>query len=151
MACHDSATIEAKLTPAGAPLGKHEFAIEVDGVAQTCTVDFTVATQIAYATCSAPDTSLWLGPVTRGIDKQVDIDGGKNPGVVMHTEEPVAGQFMWQLSLGGSPGKAHVVQSHDGKPLLDQTAEFSSYTDYRPNGEGCEPVCKVAKVEWKGL
>jgi hypothetical protein len=53
MACQDAATIDTKLTAAGATLGKHEFALEVDGVAQTCSVEFTVATQLAYASCSA--------------------------------------------------------------------------------------------------
>lgn len=145
MACRDTATIDTKLTAAGAALGKHEFAIEVDGVAQTCTVEFTVATQLAYASCSDPSTSLWLGPVMRGVTVPVEVEG-----TVMHAEEPVPGEFQWQLSLMGTPAKAHVVHSHAGSVLLDQTAEFGSYTDYRPNGEGCEPVCKQANVQWKG-
>jgi hypothetical protein len=143
MACQDAATIDTKLTAAGAALGKHEFALEVDGVAQTCTVEFTVATQLAYASCSEPSTSLWFGPVMRGVEVALD-------GVVMHGEEPVAGEFQWQLSLLGTPAKAHVVHRHAGKVLVDQTAEWTSYADHRPNGEGCEPVCKIANVQWKG-
>lgn len=147
MACQDAATIDTKLTAAGATLGKHEFALEVDGVAQTCSVEFTVATQLAYASCSAPGTSLWFGPVMRGVTVPLEVDGKTT---VMHGEEPVAGEFQWQLSLFGTPAKAHVVHSHAGTVLLDQTAEFGSYSDNRPNGEGCEPVCKVANVQWKG-
>jgi hypothetical protein len=147
MACSDSATIETKLTAAGAPLGKHEFAIEVDGVAQTCSVEFTVATQLAYASCSAPGTSLWLGPVMRGVTVPIEVDGKST---VMHGEEPIAGEFQWQLALFGTPAKAHVVHSFAGNTLLDQTAELSSYTEHRPNGEGCEPVCKQTSVQWKG-
>lgn len=147
MACQNAATIETKLSAAGAPLGKHEFAIEVDGAAQTCTVEFTVATQLAYASCSAPGTSLWLGPVMRGVTVPVEVGG---EGAVMHAEEPVAGEFQWQLSLFGTPAKVHVVHSHAGSVLIDQTAEFGSYADHRPNGDGCEPVCKQASVQWKG-
>jgi hypothetical protein len=143
MACRDSATIDTKLTSAGAPAGTHEFALEVDGVAQTCTVELTVTNQITHATCSGSDVSLWLGPAMRGVDKQMD-------GAVMHTEEPIEGEFAWQLSVSGTPAKVHVVHSHAGNVLLDQTAEFGSYGEHRPNGEGCEPVCKVARVEWKG-
>jgi hypothetical protein len=143
MACQDAATIDTKLTAAGAALGKHELGIEVDGVAQTCNVEFTVATQLAYASCSDPNTSLWFGPVMRGVEEQLD-------GNVIHREEPVPGEFQWQLSLSGTPAKAHVVHSHAGSVLLDQTAEWPSYADYRPNGEGCEPVCKLANVQWKG-
>jgi hypothetical protein len=143
MACSDTATIDTKLTPAGAPAGTHEFALEVDGVAQTCTLEFTVTTQITHATCSGSNASLWLGPAMRGVDKQMD-------GVVMHTEEPLAGEFAWQLSLFGTPAKVHVVHRHAGNVLLDQTAELSSYAEHRPNGEGCEPVCKAASIEWKG-
>jgi hypothetical protein len=147
MACQDAATIDTKLTAAQASLGKHEFSIEVDGVAQTCTVEFTVATQLAYASCSAPGTSLWFGPVMRGVTVPQEVGG---QATVMHAEEPVPGEFQWQLSLFGTPAKAHVVHSHAGNVVLDQTAEFGSYGDHRPNGEGCEPVCKVANVQWTG-
>jgi hypothetical protein len=146
MGCSDAATIDTRLTAAGAPLGKHEFALEVDGVAQTCTVEFTVLTQLAYASCSGPAT-LWFGPVMRGVETQMEVDG---QATVIHTEEPVPGQFSWQLSLLGTPAKAHVVHSHDGKVLLDRTAEFDNYIDHRPNGEGCEPVCKLASIPWNG-
>jgi hypothetical protein len=146
MACRDAATIDTKLTAAGAPLGKHEFALEVDGVAQTCTVEFTVVTELDYTDCSG-GASVWFGPVMRGVEAEIEVEGQKS---VVHTEEPVPGQFKWQLSLPGTPAKAHVVHSHAGKVLLDQTAEFGSYGDYRPNGEGCEPVCKLASVEWTG-
>lgn len=147
MACSDSATIDTKLTVAGAPPGKHEFALEVDGVAQTCAVEFTVTTQITHATCSGSGASLWLGPAMRGVTTEMEVGG---QGVVMHSEEPIPGEFAWQLSLFGTPAKVHVVHNHAGKVLLDQTAEFS-YGEHRPNGEGCEPVCKAASVEWKGL
>jgi hypothetical protein len=147
MACQNAGTIDTKLTAAGAALGKHEFAIEVDGAAQTCTVEFTVATQLAYASCSEPSTSLWFGPVMRGVDVPLEVDGQVS---VVHGEEPVPGEFQWQLSLLGTPAKAHVIHSHAGSVLLDQTAEFDSYSDYRPNGEGCEPVCQQANVQWKG-
>jgi hypothetical protein len=147
MACSDSATITTKLTPAGAPAGKHEFALEVDGVAQTCTVELTDTTQLTHASCTGSSTILWLGPAMRGVDTEMEV-GGKP--VVMHTEEPIPGEFEWQLSLLGTPAKVHVVHSFAGNVLVDQTAELSSYEEHRPNGEGCEPVCKAASVEWKG-
>lgn len=142
MACSDAATIDTKLTAAGAPLGKHEFTIEVDGAAQGCTVDFAVATQIAHGTCSGTAT-LWLGPEMRSIEEAM----GDVVGVRI---EPIPGAFAWQLVLLGTPAKAHVVHTHAGKVLFDQTAEFTNYVEHRPNGEGCEPVCKAAGVSWKG-
>ena len=145
MACSDSATIKTKLTAAGAPLGKHDFVLEVDGTAQACTAEFTVATQLAHATCSG-NASVWIGPEMRSIVEELPAQG-----VVSVREEPIAGEFAWQASVMGTPAKVHVIHTHDGKVLLDQTAEFANYTEFRPNGEGCEPVCKAAGVEWKGL
>ena len=142
MACFDQASITTKLSAAGAPLGTHEFALEIDGAAQTCTVDFEVETETADATCSGEGTSLRLGPAMRGIEMQMD-------GAVGYTEEPIPGEFEWQLSLSGTPKSVHVVHTHAGAPILDQKASFS-YAELRPNGEGCEPVCQAASLDWTG-
>jgi hypothetical protein len=139
--CGDAATITTKLSPAGAPLGTHSFALEVDGAPQTCNVDFKTETETAYAECSG-GASLLFGPAMQGKEQSMD-------GVVSYTEEPIPGEFRWQLTLQGQPAKVHVVHSHGSSTILDQTADLT-YTDHRPNGPHCEPVCKSASVEWKG-
>lgn len=141
MACSDSAMITAKLSPAGAPLGTHAFALEIDGKPQTCTVEFTRETETASGQCS-DGASLMFGPAMQG--KETSMDG-----VVGYTEEPIPGEFRWQLSIYGQPAKVHVVHTHAGTTILDQTASLT-YTAFRPNGPECEPVCKSATVEWTG-
>lgn len=144
-ACSDAGTIEAKLGAAGAPLGKHEFTLEVDGKAHTCSVEFTDVASTVFGECGDPTSgiSLTFGPVTKGKEERLGD-------VVAYTEVPVPGEFRWQLSILGTPKQVHVVQKHGGNTILDQTAELTDYKEWRPNGEGCEPVCKSARVEWKG-
>jgi hypothetical protein len=143
-ACLDTGTIEAKFGAAGAPLGKHEFVIDVDGKAHTCSVEFTDVASTAFGECGDPTSgiSLSFGPVMKGKEEQLG-------GVVAYTEVPVPGEFRWQLSIPGTPKAIHVVHSSAGATILDKTAELTDYKEWRPNGEGCEPVCKSARVEWK--
>lgn len=143
MGCSDNGVIETKLTSAGAPLGKHEFAIEVDGKPQTCSLEFTDVASTVFATCDTPGTTLSFGPVTTGKEERLGE-------VVAYTEVPVPGQFRWQLGVEGTPAKIHVVHSQGSNTILDQTAELTKYEEWRPNGEGCEPVCKTQRLEWKG-
>ena len=139
--CMDQAHVTASLTSAGALTGTHSFEVTLDGVAQTCTLEFAKPDEHADATCSG-GAELRLGPVMRGVEHQGD-------GVVGYSEEPVPGEWEWTLDLMGTPKTVHVVHKHGDAVLVDQTADFS-YEDLRPNGEGCEPVCKGAKLAWKG-
>jgi len=146
MACADAATITTKLSAAGAPTGAHTFVVEVDGAASRCSVRFESASSIAYGECATPGTSLRIGPVMRGKETTMVIEGSS---VVMHAEEPVPGEFEWQITVRGRPSAVRVVHSFADRPVVENTATFT-YADVRPNGEGCEPVCKAAAVEWKG-
>lgn len=143
MACSDGASIEAKLSAAGAPLGNHEFALSIEGKASTCTVEFVDVGQAVEASCTQPDVSLRFGPATKGVETRMGE-------VVGYTEEPIPGEFRWMLAVSGTPTTIHVVHTHAGTTILDQTAELTQYADHRPNGEGCEPVCKQASVVWQG-
>lgn len=139
--CYDAATITTKLSAAGAPLGTHSFALEIDGTPQTCTVEFASETEMAQGQCTG-DASLMFGPAMQGKEETMD-------GVVSYTEEPIPGEFRWLLTLPGQPAKVHVIHTSAGATILDQTASLV-YTEHRPNGPDCEPVCKSASVEWTG-
>lgn len=141
MACHDSATITTKLSAAGAPLGTHAFALEIDGVAKTCTVEFVAETETADGKCS-DGVQLVFGPAMQG--KELAMDG-----VVGYTEEPIPGEFRWALTMEGQPAQVHVIHTHEGRTIVDQSASLI-YSEYRPNGAGCEPVCHNAQANWVG-
>lgn len=145
-ACADAATITTKLSAAGAPTGEHTFVVEVDGVVGRCSVQFASATSIAYGECAAPGTSLWIGPVMRGQETTMVIEGSS---VVMHSSAPVPGEFEWQITVHGRPNAVRVVHTFADRPVVERTATFV-YADVRPNGEGCEPVCKAATAQWQG-
>lgn len=144
-ACLDTGTIEAKLSGAGAPLGKHEFTLDIDGKAQSCSVEFTDLATTAFGECGDPTVgiSLSFGPVTKGKEEKLGD-------VVSYTEVPVPGEFHWQLRIPGTPKQVHVVHKHGTTTILDQKAELTDYKEWWPNGEGCKPVCKSTTIEWKG-
>jgi len=59
--------------------------------------------------------------------------------------DPIPGQFIEVLSLFGMPRDVRVVQSIDGVVVIDQSIA-PTYTQSRPNGPGCEPLCEQAAV-----
>ena len=139
MACSNQATITSTVTGVEPPLGTHTFELEIDDVKHTCTAELAVATEAVEADCS-DGVSLRLGPVMRGVEHQMD-------GVVGYTEEPIPGQFQWALTVPQTPKSAHLVHRYADAVALEQTATFE-YTEHRPNGDGCEPVCQTASVTW---
>lgn len=137
--CSAQASLRAALTPESAPLGEHTFALDVDGVASTCKVNFTSLTSLAHGECTI-NANVYVGPVMRGKDTKLGD-------TVMHTEEPVPGQFEWSLTVYGQPKQVRVIHTVAGRTIADHTAKLT-YHEHRPNGAGCEPVCQQASETW---
>jgi hypothetical protein len=143
MACANEAVLEAELSEASAGAGTHTFELEVDGAKKSCTVSVTVGSR-ADGTCTGGGVSLMMGSKMR----QKTISMG---GMVGVTEEPVPGRMFWQLSFYGQPKQVRVVHKHGpkGAVVVDKREDLElHYHEHRPNGPGCEPVCKVARVVW---
>jgi hypothetical protein len=137
--CSSAAALRATLTPAAATVGEHVFALEVDGIASTCTAQLTSLTALAHGRCTS-NAGVHIGPVMRSKEMRV-------AGMVGYTEEPVPGQFEWSLTVYGQPQRVRVVHTTGGRTIVDRTASLT-YQATRPNGPGCEPVCQAASETW---
>ena len=58
---------------------------------------------------------------------------------------PIPGHYSWQIGLSGTPANVIVALARDGEALLEENLQ-PQYQVTRPNGEGCEPVCRQASL-----
>jgi hypothetical protein len=59
---------------------------------------------------------------------------------------PVPDQYYLQASIYGTPATVQVVLSREGATLVD-TENDLAYSESRPNGPDCEPLCRQATLE----
>lgn len=137
--CAASVVVEASLSAQDAAVGEHRIALEVDGVAQTCTLRHTDATQTSNGSCTG-GFSVSIGPVfeTRTVESSV-------PGTVAAEIAPVAGRFVLRLEASETPASVHFVHTFSGRTVLDRTVRPTYETVY-PNGAGCEPGCRQSRT-----
>lgn len=58
---------------------------------------------------------------------------------------PIPDHYSWQIGLPRTPANVIVALTRDGETLLEQALQ-PQYQVTRPNGEGCEPVCRQASL-----
>ena len=131
--CHDMATIATTFRLSPATLGKHEFDLEIDGIAVSCSVTLAEVGRQVEAVCSSYQEPVYLRVVPPGEERQAPADRDK---------------LMWELMIVGRPEAVHVTQRVGGRTLLERTTTFPHYRIFRPNGPRCAPECKLARVEW---
>jgi hypothetical protein len=57
------------------------------------------------------------------------------------------GKFEQILSIRGTPARVAMVLRENDQVVADKTIDLR-YETARPNGEGCEPVCRQANTTW---
>lgn len=141
MACFAHASVTAHLGAADAAPGAHTFTLTADGSTQTCTLDVVDPARTAFGTCTG-GASVRLGPTTRVVEDHTSM-----PGMVSATFVPVPGRFEWEVTIDGTPARVAIRHVLAGRTIVEREAT-PTYVDTRPNGPDCDPVCRVADVEW---
>ena len=59
--------------------------------------------------------------------------------------QPLPGQFVLEVQFVGTPATLSVHVERSGTVLLDDKQTLR-YTEERPNGPGCEPVCRQTRL-----
>jgi hypothetical protein len=59
---------------------------------------------------------------------------------------PIPDRYFASLTLYGTPSALSVVVERDGTAILDQSLTLR-YQSERPNGPGCEPLCRQASAD----
>ena len=124
--CGDALTVRVDTAAGELPSGMHRIEVLADGVSLACA--FRYPLERTAAGTMQPSCSERLGVL-------VPADGAFSA--------PPAETII----LTGTPAQVHVWQYVDDLAILD-AAVAPSYEDVRPNGPGCEPVCREAQLSW---
>jgi hypothetical protein len=65
---------------------------------------------------------------------------------VNQTCDVVENQWLIEASVPGTPRALHVAVQREGSSLLEHS-ETVRYSETRPNGPDCEPVCQQSRIE----
>jgi hypothetical protein len=125
------------------PAGAYRLELGLDDVAGTC--DFTVPEDLPAMRGSATSLTC-LDGATLLLQQIFDCRSISEGGAVSQTCEPVADQYELTLSAFGTPTTLTLVLTRDGEELVSENRELT-YTESRPNGPDCEPVCRQAQAE----
>ena len=136
--CHDQLTVNVEPSSGLFPAGMHVLTVEVPGQAsRTCEVVFNPApgNTAQAAKCSPGVRAIFL--------QKQSCTTVQRGGAVGQVCEPIPGKFEEQIAIDGTPGEVRLTQTANGTTILDQRLS-PTYVDTRPNGPGCEPVCRQA-------
>ncbi len=118
--------LDLRIESAPGKRGRYVVEVEADGMRGSCTMT------LPYPKCGAPlSTCEGTLPV---MAREGDA-----------CKVPAAEQTLLPMILGVAPERVTVRVTLDGKKLGEQTAT-PVYESVRPNGPGCDPVCKKATV-----
>jgi hypothetical protein len=124
--CSDQASISLSRADDVPPPGVTE--VDVDGRKVTC------PTQQSESTC-APDVRISL--------RAIDVCGPSTSTSSSPTCHP-SGRFTEVITISGTPSHVVVTLSTGAQRAFDL-----SYSSSRPNGAGCDPLCRQANVDWQ--
>lgn len=124
--CIDGLRLEIEKAGAWQP-GAYVFAFTVDGAAVRCS------------------GSLPLKPCDAGPSLVCDVEGRVQIGESGCALAADAQGFS-DVQIHGSPAQVEVSLTRDGQEL-SRAALTPTYAESRPNGPGCEPVCRGASAK----
>ncbi len=118
--CVDAFTLTLRTSDGSAPVGDHTIDLQVDKLSLLCTFSILGIPSDTTVRCS--------------------------PRVTVHLSSTIAGRFVEQVSVMGSPAAVRIIQRLGDVVLLDRS--FSpAYRKTQPNGPGCDPICNQTQQE----
>jgi hypothetical protein len=123
--CLNGFTATAQRADGSFASGTHRVEILADGVTWMCTFTFPLETLPGGGTATPTCPQ----------------------GLYINVVETSPGHFVEGITLANTPAQVHVWQYVDDAPILDAAAA-PTYTESRPNGPECEPVCRQASASW---
>ncbi|WP_437679677.1 hypothetical protein [Sorangium sp. So ce131] len=144
MGCVNGFHITTATADKGWAPGDYELEITVDGDVVACAYSWTGTSpsgQLVSAQCGSSAISVEVHPVTTCTET-------RRGDAVSQSCVPVAGQFTQGISIPGTPARVDVTERRGGV-LLGERSFTPRYKTWYPNGEGCEPGCRVDEQEWE--
>lgn len=151
LACTDQLRITVTGEQKAFPPGFHRIDVTVDGTELSCGFTLPAATpgetlRTISAECQ-PGLTTDVGPATTCTTTH-------NGASVSQTCSPVPGRIKETIRLAGMPKLLTVTQvasagsgAHAEHPILERS-DTPRYGLLQPNGQGCDPICHQAMVDW---
>jgi len=138
--CVDSVAAVIRTFDHSLPAGLYALTLRLDGVESTCPLPIGDAPpNLQMATGCAPT-------VTYGAQQESVCQSSCDPDHCSNGCQPLPGKYALFVSVQGNPVRVELVITRDGAPFA--AADSSpAYTESRPNGPGCEPLCRQARFE----
>jgi hypothetical protein len=141
MGCSDGAWVT--LAPEGAlATGAYEMTIVTPEQTHVC--DFKIPEDLPPR---GSITSITCQPtLDLGLQQKAECTETRTGDSVSQSCTPIPDRYTLTLNLPGTPQSVSIEVLRDGAELLDVTRSLS-YVSARPNGPGCEPVCRQANID----
>lgn len=139
--CVDTYTLTIATPDDALPRGTYEFALVVDGRAARCSVVWSAPVFGEASTPCGDGIMLTVGNLS-SIQEIHNSDGSVSASVVRHPS-----RFATTVTLLGAPQHIEATFERDDAEIA-RARFMPSYTESRPNGPDCAPVCQMGADRW---
>jgi hypothetical protein len=140
MGCADQASLELRPSSGEWIAGDYQLSVTVDGTERRCAFNIPAdlpEPKTGRSLCE-PALPLYIQPETTCTEHR-ERDS------VSQSCTPIPDRYWASLTLYGTPSALLVVLERDGTRILGESLNIQ-YQNERPNGPGCEPLCRQASA-----
>ena len=143
--CADGASLTFRSADGTWPDGSYVLMVTKAGTAHACALelprDLPERGFVAEVPCDPP-----LDFPGATLHQDSTCSERRTEDAIRQSCTPIPGQYTLDVGVSDTPAELRVSVTRDESVLLEQSVTLS-YTESRPNGEGCEPVCRRASAE----
>lgn len=142
--CIDGATLTLRTADGTWPDGAYTLTLGVEGTTHTCSMsvpeDLPPLGSVMQLTCQPG-----LGFPGASLQQDAVCQEQQSGDAISQSCTPVPDQYTLTMGVQGTPATLAVSVTREGSTLIEQNVSLA-YTEFQPNGEGCEPVCRQASA-----
>jgi hypothetical protein len=143
--CGDGASLSLK-APGTWRAGRYVFGFEMGGQSFTCTAQLPADLPGVGVVRSLPCTGADAGAFNAAFVQETVCMEQRSRDAVSESCTPLPGRFTLQVDIRGTPEVVGVRVERDGVEVTAQDVALA-YQESRPNGPGCEPICRQSRAE----
>jgi hypothetical protein len=140
--CGDGVSVTLAFADRRWPNGEYVFEVVLDDVTHTCAFSWPVE----QPTPGGIDVPCDPGELEAFLRQEVKCTEQRTADAVTQSCALLDGQYSLQLSRAGTPKSLELHATRDGERLKDLALDLE-YSEERPNGPDCEPLCWQSSQE----
>ena len=143
--CGDGASVSV-IAPGTWPAGRYVFGFEMGSQSVTCTAELPEDFPGVGVIRPLPCRSDGVGTLSAAFVQETVCMEQRSRDAVSESCTPLPGRFTLQVDISGTPGVLGARIERDGVEVIAQDIALA-YEESRPNGPGCEPICRQSHAE----